>query len=151
MSNGEYLLDMIQSLAQRPAAADAVLPDGASRTALDFALAHCFERASVVPEKTLLAHALMQGVGSATVADVRREAGNAALIRRQAGGEVLTTTRQVHGEEVAIVTYAREGRGKCRALGGGARLADASLSDEQTRAAEQVLASRDRVTALRGR
>src|ERR1019366_2282386 len=61
------------------------------------------------------------------------------------------TTRDVYREELAMVAFAREGRGHHRKLGGGkARSLDPHLSREQRDAALLILSSRDTVTALRG-
>ena len=122
----------------------------AGKAAFEFALAHCFERASVVTEKGLVAQALMNGVGRTNVGAVWAEAKQAALLRRVAGGEVLATTREVHREELAVLAFAREGRGEFRALGAGPGPGDATLTAEQGQAAMRLLTSRDRVTLLRG-
>jgi conjugative relaxase-like TrwC/TraI family protein len=118
---------------------------------MDYALAHCFERESVVTEKELLKHALIEGVGTATVEQVQGEALREGIIRRDVAGQRYVTTRDVYREELAMVAFAREGRGHHRKLGGGkARALDPHLSREQRDAALLILSSRDTVTALRG-
>lgn len=125
--------------------------DDAGKAALDFAMAHCFERASVVPEKKLFAEALMQGVGKAGPADVLRHAAHADIIRRQYAGQVFATTRSICRDEVALQCFVRNRLGWHNKMGGnGPYLLDAGLSDEQRKAAELILGSRATVVGLRG-
>lgn len=122
-----------------------------AKNAMDFALAHSFERASVVTEKKLVAEALMQGVGTASVQDVWQEAKRADILRKEAEGQRFVTTRDVYREELAMVGFAREGRGQHRKLGGTrAPELDPMLSQEQRDAALLILNSRDTVTGLKG-
>lgn len=119
--------------------------------AMGFAVAHSFERASVVPERRLVAEALMQGVGTVRVGEVWDALRSADVLRRPVGDEVLATTRAVYREEVTMLDFARRGRGQCQRLGGSTPpVIDPGLSDEQRHAAERMLASRDRVIGLRG-
>jgi conjugative relaxase-like TrwC/TraI family protein len=118
---------------------------------MDYALAHCFERESVVTEKELLKHALIEGVGTATVEQVQGETLREGIIRRDVAGQRYVTTKDVYAEELEMVAFAREGRGKHRKLGGGkAPALDPHLSREQREAALVILNSRDTVTQLRG-
>jgi conjugative relaxase-like TrwC/TraI family protein len=124
-------------------------PD-ASR-AMDYALKHCFERQSALPEKELLKTALIQGVGTATVNEVRGQISRDNVIRRDRAGIRYVTTKEVLREELAMSAFVREGRGKYRMLGGtGDVVLDKQLSREQRDAASTILHSRDRVTALKG-
>jgi conjugative relaxase-like TrwC/TraI family protein len=119
--------------------------------AMDYALSHCFERASAVPERDVLKTALIQSVGAASVEDVRREMARENIIRRKHLGLGYVTTKEVLGEERAMTAFVREGRGRFRMLGGKyTPQLDAALSKEQREAAQTILTSRDRVTALRG-
>jgi conjugative relaxase-like TrwC/TraI family protein len=119
--------------------------------AMDYALSHCFERASAVPERDVLKTALIQSVGAASVEDVRREMARENIIRRKRLGLGYVTTKEVLAEERAMAAFVREGRGKYRMLGGSYDPhIDAALSKEQRTAEETILTSRDRVTALRG-
>lgn len=120
--------------------------------AIDYALSHCFERASVVTENELLTTALIRSVGTANVCEVRSEALRDGILRREVGGQRYVTTKQVLGEELAMVAYAREGRGKFQKLGGVKPASlDENLSEEQRRAARHILDSRDAVTVMIGR
>jgi len=124
-------------------------PDAAA--AMDYALAHCYERQSAVPEKELLKTALIHSVGSANVNDVTRELSRPDILRRAKGGIRYATTRDVLDEEISMRDFVREGRGKYAKLGGAQTPPlDTALSTEQRKAAELILGSRDRVTALKG-
>ena len=119
--------------------------------AMDFALSHCLERASVVPEKQLLKTALIQSVGNASVSEIHEQLKRENVIGRIRGGIKYTTTKDVLREELTMTAFVRDGRGKYAKLGGAkAPELDPALSQEQRDAAELILASRDRVTALRG-
>ena len=119
--------------------------------AMDYALADSFERSSAVPEKELLATALIQGVGSASVADIRQELSRPEILLREKDGMTYATTKEVWQEEISLRDFVREGKGKWRKLGGYGPLAlDPELSADQREAAELILGSRDTVTALRG-
>ena len=121
-----------------------------AKQALDHAIEHSFERASVVREKQLLAEALMHGVGNVSVDAVRREAGTADVIVKDVGGVRYATTKQVYREETDMVVFVRQGRGTCKKLATQKLSTESGLSPEQREAAEKILASRDQVIGLRG-
>ncbi len=121
-----------------------------AKQALDHAVEHSFERASVVREKQLLAEALMHGVGSVSVDAVRREADAADVIVKDVGGVRYATTKQVYREETEMVGFARGGRGACKKLSNQKLTVESGLSPEQREAAEKILSSRDQVIGLRG-
>jgi hypothetical protein len=124
-------------------------PDAAR--AMDYALAHCFERNSALPEKDILKTALIQSVGAASVEDVRHQISRDSIISRERLGLRYVTTKEVRQEEFAMTAFVRDGRGKFRMLGGKyAPDIDSGLSKEQRDAALTILTSRDRVTALKG-
>lgn len=118
--------------------------------AMDYALAHSFERASVIPHRELLKTALIHSVGNASVGEVKAEAMREGIITRERDGQVYVTTREVLAEEIAMTKFAREGRGKHRKLGGERAVLDGNLSEEQRRAATTMLNSRDTVVGLIG-
>jgi conjugative relaxase-like TrwC/TraI family protein len=126
--------------------------DGPGPTAaMDYALAHSFERASAVTEKELLKTALIHSVGSANVADIKQELSRPNILRRDKGGITYATTKEVLQEEISIRDFVREGRGQYAKLGGvNPPALDPVLSKEQREAAEIILGSRDTVTALKG-
>jgi conjugative relaxase-like TrwC/TraI family protein len=120
--------------------------------AMDYAVSHCFERGSAIPEKKLLQTALIQSVGAASVADIKGEIARDNVIRRERLGQKWVTTQEVLREEIAMTEFARGGKGRHRRLGGDGKLPDldAKLSKEQREAALVILNSRDTVTALKG-
>ena len=122
-----------------------------ARDAMDYALSHCFERGSAIPERKLLQVALQQSVGAASIDEVRAELGRDNVVRRERLGQRWVTTHEVLREEIAMTDFVRNGRGKFAKLGG-AKLAelDGELSREQRDGAHKILNSRDRVTALKG-
>jgi conjugative relaxase-like TrwC/TraI family protein len=126
--------------------AEAITPE----QALKHATEHCFERASVVREKQLLAEALMHGVGQVSVDAVQQ--GNTAtdVIVKNVGGVRYATTKQVYREETEMVGFVRQGRGTCKKLSATAVGVDSGLTPEQIGAAQQILSSRDQVIGLRG-
>jgi conjugative relaxase-like TrwC/TraI family protein len=118
---------------------------------MDYALSHCFERQSAIPEKELLKTALIQGVGNASLKDVRAELSRDNIIRRKRAGTRYATTREVLREEIAMTNFVRDGKGQRFKLGGIKPPAlDEKLSKEQRDAALVILGSRDTVTALKG-
>ena len=120
--------------------------------AVTHALAHGFERASVMAARRLLATALKRGYGSVAVEDVQTEfSGRHEVIRREWQDQTFVTTREVLAEEAAALHFAREGRGTCKPLDlAGVVVTDRPLSPEQHAAVEHVLTSTDRVMLIRG-
>lgn len=122
-----------------------------ARAAMDYALSHCFERASAVPEKEVLKTALIHSVGNASVNDIQAELSRDNVIRRDRAGIRYATTKEVLQEEIAMSDFVREGKGRYIKLGGIEPPAlDASLGKEHCEAGAVILNSRDRVTALKG-
>ena len=127
------------------------LDPGAERHAVRFAVDHCFERQAVVPLRTLLEAALRRGLGAVTVKGVRTELDALGLIIRERDGRPYVTSREVLDEEVAMLAFARQGRGRCVPLGDLSRpLTRDWLSDEQQSVVRHVLGSPDRVMLVRG-
>jgi conjugative relaxase-like TrwC/TraI family protein len=124
----------------------------AARRAVTFAIEHEFERQSVVSERELLTRTLKQGVGVASVEQIRQQMSQADLLSADRTNRRMVTTRQVLAEEQKIIDFAREGRGTMRPLVPGLEpLRGDRLSDEQKRAVQQIVQSRDRVILLRGK
>lgn len=138
--------------AARHAGSDSVNQQLAAKESLDYAMAHGFERSSVVAERRLIAEALTHGVGRTTVESIWQQARAAPLLGNEVDGQRMTTTRDVLREESAMLAFVREGRGKNYKLGGDDKRPDLDpgLSPEQRRAAEKILGSRDTVVGLRG-
>ena len=123
----------------------------AAENAMQYAVGHCFERKSVVPERTLLAEALQHSVGQATVEEVQRQASVDGIIIGTRNGRRMATTPTVLKEEQRIIRFARDGRGRCAALGDPSRPFKRDwLNASQRNAVRHVLGSRDRVMVIRG-
>src|SRR5205807_5596016 len=81
------------------------------------AIEHSFVREAVVPERKVLTEALKRGIGSVTVEDVTREMGQRSLIRSDAAGRKMATTKEMLALESGLIDFARQGRGRFRPLG----------------------------------
>jgi conjugative relaxase-like TrwC/TraI family protein len=117
-----------------------------------YALAHSFQNASAVSEKRLKAEALRYGVGSVlpeAVADISQ---HKEVIAEKRDGQLMTTTKTVLRDEIAMLQFAKDGQRKFRpyinAVDGETL---AGLSAEQKKAALHVLKSRDTVTGVVGK
>jgi conjugative relaxase-like TrwC/TraI family protein len=123
-----------------------------AKQAMDYALSHCFERGSAIPQKDVLKTALMQSVGAASVNEVRQQLSRDNVVGRERLGQRWVTTKEVLREEIAMTDFVRNGRGRNYRLGGeaGTPELDPELSEEQREAALVILNSRDIVTALQG-
>jgi hypothetical protein len=115
------------------------------------AIDHCFERDAVVPERMLLREALKGAYGSASPETVLKEAHQQPLLRAERHSRTFVTTPNVLAEERAMIRFARDGRGTLAPLAPGRhRFSREWLGDDQRKAVEHVLESRDRVTVIRG-
>jgi ATP-dependent exoDNAse (exonuclease V) alpha subunit len=119
--------------------------------AMDFAIQHCYERASIVTGKELLRQALRYGVGDINVEQVKRQLLRNEFIKEDCNGHQWFTTNQVLAEERRLIDFVQRGRGKFKPFRSGPyQFHNQTLSDEQREAVLHVLRSADRVTAIRG-
>ena len=119
--------------------------------AMDFAVKHCYERASIVTDKELLRHALRYGVGDVGVEQTKRQLLRDEFIKETMDGHNWFTTNQVLAEEKRLIDFVEDGNGKFKPFRtGGYQFQNEALSDEQRQAVLHVLRSPDRVTAVRG-
>jgi conjugative relaxase-like TrwC/TraI family protein len=124
---------------------------GQESTAVDHAIAHCFERDASVSERKLLTEALKRGIGAVTLDRVKRELARRSLIRAEKDGRAMVSTWEMKQAESKVVDFGREGRGRYRPLGDAERpFTRTWLNDGQKAAVKHVLASRDAVTIIRG-
>jgi conjugative relaxase-like TrwC/TraI family protein len=122
-----------------------------ARDAVERAMEHCFERSSVVPERTLLAEAIKQGVGKASRESIEQLVEHEPLVRATRNGRRLVTTKDVLQEESRMLAFARDGRGTCRPINPDRQeFVDGRLNGQQRAAVRHVLGSRDRVMVIRG-
>ena len=132
-----------------------ITPDEAK----EYALAHSFQNASTVSEKRLKAEALTYSVGSVLPEAVADIAQHPEVIAETRAGQLMTTTRAVLRDELAMLQFAKDGQRKQGPLV--ATLSKAgdserqqrftSLSEEQRQAALHILRSRDTVTGVVGK
>ena len=124
-------------------------PENTLEKAVAYALAHHFERNSVVDWHTLAATALERSLGAAVPEDFEPEARRQGVLIR--GGEA--TTREVLAEEQRIIGFARAGRGVYQPLGearepSGAELPE--LSADQRTVVRHVWQCPDQVILIEG-
>lgn len=124
----------------------------AAKTAVRYAVDHCFARKSVVPESKLRATAIRRAISSgATLEAIERELQTAGLIRRDVNGRVMVTTAAVLAEEQRMVSFVRSGQGKERPFkAGDHRWSRDFLGADQKAAVRHILTSKDRVVVIRG-
>jgi len=128
-----------------------ILDAGDRHHAIDLAAEHCYERQSVVPERTLLAESLKRSVGTATVEAVEQTFESKGFLKRERNGRQMVTTAEVLSEEKAMLDYARNGRGTRRPLGEAQHEFTRDwLNEDQRKAVEHVLTSSDAVMIVRG-
>jgi conjugative relaxase-like TrwC/TraI family protein len=119
--------------------------------AMDFAMQHCYERASIVTDKKLFRHALRFGMGDVDVAKIKRQLLRDELIKENMDGRQWLTTKDVLAEEKRLIDFVADGKGKFKPFGSVKhQFQNPKLSDEQRNAVRHVLQSKDRVTAIRG-
>jgi conjugative relaxase-like TrwC/TraI family protein len=125
-------------------------PRIADAKAMDFAIQHCYEQASIVSDKELLRQALRYGFGDVDVDAVKKELLRGEFIKEQANGREWFTTKDVLAEEKRLIKFVQSGRGEFRAFRESHDFQNEQLSDEQRNAVLHVLRSTDRVIAIRG-
>jgi conjugative relaxase-like TrwC/TraI family protein len=119
--------------------------------AMDFAVQHCYERASIVTDKELLRNALRYGIGDVTVEQTKRQLLRDELIKETVDGRQWLTTKDVLAEEKRLISFVSNGKGKFKPFGSVKyQFQNRQFSDEQRNAVRHILQSTDRVTAIRG-
>jgi len=119
--------------------------------AFDYAQKVQFARNSVVECDRLVAETLKRGAGHVSPEQAWAELSRRGMIIRTIGNRHYCTSVDVLAEEVALINFVRNGRGMHVSLRSGRiSLANSGLSDEQQRAVQHILQSRDQVIALRG-
>ncbi len=127
------------------------VPRVSAMKAMDFAMQHCYERASIVTDKELLRHALRFGMGDVDVEQTKRQLLRDEFIKENVDGRQWLTTKDVLAEEKRLIDFVNDGKGKFKPFGSGKyQFQNPKLSDEQRNAVRHVLQSTERVTAIRG-
>jgi conjugative relaxase-like TrwC/TraI family protein len=122
-----------------------------ARESMDYALAHCHERASVVTDKALVTEALWHGVGHVDVAQVERQVLREDILTQHMDGRRWCTTKEVLHEEWENIGFVKKGYGQCRPLNiQPYTFQNQQLGQDQKDAVRHVMTSPDRVMATRG-
>ena len=122
-----------------------------AKQCVDYALRHCFERASVMADRRLLERAYRYGMGNSSISvdDINRAFRNdTGLIHVKEGSRTMCTTRQVLAEEKRMVELARDGQGKFLPLYRTAP--NLKLNEEQAEAVSYILTNANQVSIIRG-
>ncbi len=127
------------------------IPGFDAASAVDHALKHWLVQQSVAQERDLLITAMKRGLGTATPEGIRKELAERDLVRATVDGRKLISTREVLGEEWAVLQYAQSARGRHQPLHRGGKIMDGELSAEQREAVRHVWESRDGITIIRGK
>ncbi len=122
--------------------------------AVEYALAHHLHRESTIEKHVVVATALEQGL-TLTPEAVEAALHTDEVIHRaidvRGMARQYVTTRDVLAAEERMIAYARDGRGTRKALGAENYQFNRSwLNDEQKRAVQSLLTSRDAVMAISG-
>jgi conjugative relaxase-like TrwC/TraI family protein len=118
---------------------------------VNFAIAHRFERTSVVEERQLLAEAFRRGLGAVSPAKVLHELRSRQLPTALIDGRRQVTTRESIQQERELVKFARQGRGRFRPLVGKAKTISRTwLNQGQQQAVQHLWNSTDRVMLIKG-
>ncbi|MGH7989587.1 MAG: MobF family relaxase, partial [Limisphaerales bacterium] len=118
--------------------------------AIEWAENHLFERRSVVHEHELWRHALEHARGqNLSLAEIQNESRKRGHIHNAKFPSQITT-REVLEREAKIVTLAQHRMGEYQPFAPNHRVSKSSLDDEQRKAVEHILCSRDFVTLFRG-
>ena len=121
------------------------------RESMDYALAHCHERSSVVTDKALVTEALWHGIGHVEVEQVERQLYRDDIIVKEMEGQRWCTTREILSEEVENIQFVQNGFGQCCPLNAKAyTFQNNQLGQDQKEAVRHVMISPDRVMAIRG-
>jgi len=112
---------------------------------LDYAAAHVFERASVVPEEELLRHALLHGRGQVALDALKKQVEADRFVR--VGSEV--STRDILTKELELIDTLNAGRDAFPPIAPRFQ-PSADLGPDQRQAIAHVLTSPDQFTGFRG-
>jgi len=153
---------VVRTASERAQQIERDAPHVAAQSGVTFSKERNLEREAVVEERELLQDALRRSMGKATLTEVRAEfekrinAGEFIGVEKKAGapGRVFTTQEMIDYER-DIIQVMRAGRNQYPALASfetrrEIEKSHSHLSGSQRGAVEQILVSRDQVTALEG-
>lgn len=121
------------------------------RICVDHALQHCFERASVMPDRRVLETAYYFALGDHSISldgvtNAYRHDGRIMQVKQ--GDRLLCTTKDVLKEEQRMIELARKGRNRFVPLY--EQMPTLDLSEQQSKAVSHVLTTPDMVSIIRG-
>jgi conjugative relaxase-like TrwC/TraI family protein len=125
-------------------------PEVSQAQAAAFAIAHCSEQQSVVPERELKRVALLHGLGSVSPDQIAGELPRHGVLTAEFDGRVMATTKQLQAEEQGIIAFAAGGRGSVRPVGMADGLERGKLNDGQWETVVGLLNSENRVNLFEG-
>ena len=96
--------------------------------AMDFAMQHCYERASIVTDKELLRHALRFGMGDVDVEQIKRQLLRDEFIKENVDGRQWLTTKDVLAEEKRLIDFVNGWQRQVQAV----RVGQISVSKSKT-------------------
>jgi len=153
---------VVRAATERAQEIEQDVPHTTAQSAVTFSKERNLEREAVVEERELLRDALRRSMGEATLTEVKAEfekrinAGEFIGVEKRPGapGRVFTTQEMIDYER-DIIQLMHEGQNKHSAIVSADIHREvekdyAHLSESQRRAVEQILASRDQITALEG-
>ncbi|MEM6259420.1 MAG: MobF family relaxase [Planctomycetota bacterium] len=131
-------------------------PEITPEAAMDHAVEHSFDRHATVRARELVRQSLKLGAGSVTKTQAEEAFGKRPWYHdTDRWGRSIVSTPEMRSLEGQIVNFAKNGRGYWSPLGPKDHKFDPidgiALSKDQTEAAREVLASKDRVTFLAGK
>ncbi|MFN8290188.1 MAG: MobF family relaxase [Chitinophagaceae bacterium] len=119
---------------------------------LEHSVEHCFERASVVQDRRILAKAFSFAIGKDSITSGQIEAGfdkDDSIIKVKENAKTLCTTKRVISQERKLIEYARKGKSAIVPLYN--KAPTTKLSAEQQSAIGHVLTTSDSVSVIEGR
>jgi conjugative relaxase-like TrwC/TraI family protein len=130
-------------------------PEVTVEEAVAFAVEHCFDQYSVVPERELLRVALQHGLGCVTLEQIAAELPRHGVFIKELDGRRMATTDALQAEEDDMARFAADGRFTVDPVGVDSALDrqlddGKSLSDEQWRVVTGLLESEDKVSVVEG-
>ena len=123
------------------------------KEAIDYAVNHSLERLSVVNRQELLVLGVKRGMGSITSLEgLEKELDNRSdlLVGQNRRGKTIYTKQEALDEEAALKDAARNGRGQFEPINPNYQIQNDKLSEEQAKAVNHVLQSKDMITIVAG-
>lgn len=126
--------------------------------AIDYAMSHLFERASVIEERRILADALHHSLGQSSVEDIHHSWESTDKLTGTVSGRNVCTTHEILAEESRLLNLVRGGYSSVSPLMNGDYQYQTDLfrdptkdTREQKAALDALLKSEDFVVGLRGK